>query len=60
MRSTEESEVWHGYPEARDKMDLNLKKNWRKAGLISRKDLRTDKTRQQVRDKFGGRIVGHR
>ncbi len=59
-RTTEESEVWHGYPEAWDKMDLKLKKKWRKAGLISREDLRTYKTRQQVRDKFGGRIVGHR
>ena len=60
MHTTEEIEVWHGYPEAWKKKDLKLKKKWRKAGLISRKVLRTYKTRQQVYDKFGGRIVGHR
>ena len=57
--TTEDGEVWHGYPEAWDKMDAGLKKQWLDAGLISRKDLRGYKTRQQVRDAFGGRVVGH-
>ena len=57
--TTEEGEVWHGYPEAWDKMDVKLKKEWLKAGLISRKNLRTYKTRKHVRNKFGGRVVGH-
>lgn len=57
-RTTDDSEVWHGYPEAWDKMDSKLKQQWLKEGLISRKDLRTYKTRQNVRDAFGGRNVG--
>ena len=58
-RITEEGEVWHGYPEAWDKMNTKLKKQWLESGLITRRDLRGYRTRQQVRDKFGGRIVGH-
>lgn len=57
-RTTEEGEIWHGYPEAWDKMDTKLKKQWLTDGLISRKDLRSYKTREKVRDKFGGRVVG--
>lgn len=55
---TDDGEVWHGYPEAWDKMDLELKNQWLEKGLISRKDLRTYKTRQNVRDAFGGSNVG--
>ena len=28
-RTTDEGVVWHGYPEAWDRMDLELKKRWR-------------------------------
>ena len=58
-RTTKEGEVWHGYPEAWDKMDTKLKKQWLESGLITRRDLRSYKTRRQVRNEFGGRIVGH-
>ena len=57
-RTTDDREVWHGYPEAWDKMDLKLKKRWREEGLIQGKDLRTYATRRKVRDAFGGRYVG--
>ena len=57
-RTTAEGEVWHGYPEAWDKMDLELKKRWRAQGRIRRRDLRAYATRRQVRDAFGGRNVG--
>lgn len=50
--------VWHGYPEAWDQMDLDLKKKWKKEGLVKRKHLRTCATREQVRDAFGGGYVG--
>ena len=57
-QTTDAGEVWHGYPEAWDKMDLELKKRWREEGLIQRRDLRAYATRRQVRDAFGGRYVG--
>lgn len=57
-RTTAEGEVWHGYPEAWDRMDLKLKKRWREQGKIRSKDLRSYATRHQVRDAFGGRNVG--
>lgn len=59
-RTTDEREYWHGYPEAWDKMDAALKRRWLRDGLVSRRDLRTFKTRRQVRDAFGGRLVGRR
>lgn len=53
-----EGQVWHGYPEAWDSMDPDLKKRWLAEKVISKRDLRTFKTRRQVRDAFGGRLVG--
>ncbi len=55
---TAEGQVWHGYPEAWDAMDPDLKKRWLAEKVISKRDLRTYKTRRQVRDAFGGRLVG--
>ena len=56
-RTTAEGEVWHGYPEAWDRMDLELKKRWRAQGRIRGRDLRAYATSRQVRDAFGGRNV---
>lgn len=50
-------EVWHGYPEAWDRMDIALKARWLREGSIQRRDLRRYKTREQVRREFGGRLV---
>lgn len=55
---TLEGQVWHGYPEAWDRMDPDLKKRWLTEKRISKRDLRSYKTRRQVRDAFGGRQVG--
>lgn len=57
-RTSGDTEIWHGYPEAWDKMDHKLKIKWLEEGLISKKDLRTYRTRENVRDAFGGRKVG--
>ncbi|MYB35568.1 MAG: hypothetical protein F4X92_10750 [Gammaproteobacteria bacterium] len=57
-RTTKDGEIWHGYPEAWDKMDPNLKKRWLKEGLVRRRDIRHYKSREKVRDAFGGRYVG--
>lgn len=57
-RTSGDVEIWHGYPEAWDKMDQKLKQKWLEEGLISKKDLRTYRTRENVRDAFGGRKVG--
>ena len=51
-------EYWHGYPEAWDKMNPALKRKWKENGLVTRRDLRTYRTRRQMRDAFGGRLVG--
>ena len=56
--TTKEREYWHGYPEAWDKMDAKLKRQWLLDGLVSCRELRTYRTRRQVRDAFGGRLVG--
>lgn len=55
-RETPQYEIWHGYPEAWDKMDIRLKRKWREEGLVSSKNLRDYGTREKVRDKFGGRL----
>jgi hypothetical protein len=55
---TVEGQIWHGYPEAWDQMDPDLKKRWLDEKLITRRALRTYKTRRQVREAFGGRLVG--
>lgn len=57
-QSTAMGVVWHGYPEAWDRMDPELKKRWKQEGLIQGKDLRAYSTRSKVRDAFGGRYVG--
>lgn len=57
-RVTDEGEIWHGYPEAWDRMDIDLKQKWLQEKVISKRDLRTYKTRRQVRDAFGGRLLG--
>ena len=57
-QTTDDGVVWHGYPEAWDRMDFELKKRWKAEGLIKGKDLRAYKTRRKVRDVFGGRYVG--
>ena len=59
-RRTEDAEVWHGYPEAWDRMDVALKRRWLADGSITRRDLRRFGTRGQVRDAFGGRLVDGR
>ena len=59
-RTTNDGEYWHGYPEAWDRMDAKLKKQWLEDGRITRRHLRTYRTRRQVRDAFGGRLVGRR
>lgn len=56
--SNADGEIWHGYPEAWDRMDPDLKRAWLNQKVISRRDLRTYKTRRNVRDAFGGRLVG--
>jgi hypothetical protein len=56
-RRTATEEIWHGYPEAWDKMDAGLKRKWLAAGLISRKDLRGYASRYQVRNAFGGKLI---
>ncbi len=56
--TTEDGEIWHGYPEAWDKMDLKLKKKWKKQGLVKGKDMRKYSSREKIRDAFGGRYVG--
>lgn len=55
---TFDGQIWHGYPESWDMMDAELKKRWLSEKLISKRDLRTYRTRRQVRDAFGGRLVG--
>ena len=57
-RTSGDTEIWHGYPEAWDKMDHKLKMQWLEEGLISKRNLRTYRTRENVRDAFGGREVG--
>ena len=57
-QTTSEGAVWHGYPEAWDKMGLELKKGWQKEGRIHNRDLRAYASRRKVRDAFGGRYVG--
>ena len=59
-RATEDAEYWHGYPEAWDRMDPGLKRQWVQDGLVSRRNLRTYRTRHHVRDAFGGRLVGRK
>ena len=57
-QTTDDGVVWHGYPEAWDKMDTELKKRWLAEERITRRDLRKYDTRLKVRDAFGGRYVG--
>lgn len=57
-RATEEGVIWHGYPESWDRMDFDLKQKWLNEKVISRRDLKNYKTRRQVRDAFGGRLIG--
>jgi hypothetical protein len=39
---------WHGYPEAWDKIDLDIRMKWLNAGLIRRKHLKQWKTRVEI------------
>src|SRR5437870_11205025 len=32
--------VWHGYPEAWDQIDVDIKRRWLSQGLVSNRDLR--------------------
>jgi hypothetical protein len=41
--------VWHGYPEAWDKISVQIKSRWLSEGRITRRDLRRWKTREAVR-----------
>ena len=41
-------DVWHGYPEAWDKIDVKIKRGWQEAGVVTNRDLRRWKTREQV------------
>jgi hypothetical protein len=40
--------VWHGYPEAWDKIDARIKNRWLCAGLVTGRDLRRLATRETV------------
>ncbi len=39
---------WHGYPEAWDKIDQDIRTRWLDAGLIRKKHLRQWKTRMEI------------
>lgn len=54
-RSTETMEVWHGYPEAWDRIPPSLKDRWRRDGLVTRRDLRRLRSRADIVQAFGGR-----
>ena len=41
-------DVWHGYPEAWDKIDSAIFTKWLECGLITRRNLRQWRTRDQV------------
>ena len=41
-------DIWHGYPEAWDKVPWALKEAWQSKGLVSRRDLRRWKTTDNV------------
>jgi len=41
--------VWHGYPEAWDKIDAEIVARWLREGVIRRKDLRQWRTREDIR-----------
>lgn len=56
-RVTAEEELWHGYPEAWDRIDPGLRQKWLKENVITKRDVKTYKTRKQLRDAFGGRLV---
>jgi hypothetical protein len=56
-RESEDEEIWHGYPEAWDRVDVGLKRRWLTEEKIPRRDLRQLKTRADVRNKFGGRLA---
>ena len=47
-RVTEEGEIWHGYPEAWDRMDTDLKQKWLKEKAITKRDLRAYKTSRSL------------
>ena len=40
--------VWHGYPEAWEKIPTAVRNNWLREGRIRRRDLRQWGTREQV------------
>jgi hypothetical protein len=40
--------VWHGYPEAWDKISVEIKGRWLSEGRITRRDLRRWNTREAV------------
>lgn len=48
--------VWHGYPEAWDNIEIDIKRQWIAEGKISRRDLRRYATRRDIRDEFGGSL----
>jgi hypothetical protein len=50
------NDIWHGYPEAWDKIDHEIKKRWLDQGIIQKRDLKGSATRDQVRDQFGGSL----
>jgi hypothetical protein len=45
---TDESK-WHGYPEAWDKIDVNIVARWKKQGLVKKKDLNRWATEDDLR-----------
>lgn len=40
--------VWHGYPEAWDKIDCEIKEKWRQKGFVTGRDLKRWAKRDQV------------
>lgn len=55
-RLSDRGEIWHGYPEAWDRIPLSVKAGWKAAGLVRRRDFRRLKTRKDVVAAFGGKM----
>lgn len=48
QRTYPDGAVWHGYPEAWDKIDVQIKQRWLREGKVRRRDLRRWETREDV------------
>lgn len=43
-----EQDVWHGYPEAWDQIDMATKLSWQREGKVTKRQLRRWATRDQI------------